>query len=288
MNTHITHPDTDLTQWIGRTETLTGGVTAQAAAMIHATLGAPDRSAPASGAPMPALWHWYGFAPTAHMDELGPDGHPCLGGFLPPVPLERRMWASGALSFHTPLHVGEALTRRSTIANVAEKEGTAGRMVFVSVDHEISGARGLAVSERQEIVYLAIPPTFTPPPAKQAPTEALVLDRQAEITAPHLFRYSAITFNAHRIHYDVAYTREVEHYPDLVVHGPLQAQLLADAAQSLRAEPLSAFRFRGIHPMFGPATLGLRATTKDQNTTELCTVAPEGHIGMQATASWEG
>lgn len=223
----------DLTDWIGRREITRGVISPSTAQTIHATLFGKN-AAPASGEVIPHFWHWYAFPPAAAMEDLGTDGHPKLGGFLPPVPLERRMWAGGNLRFQTEMHVDEQLTRKSRIANVVEKTGASGTMVFVTVEHEIHGARGLCVSEQQDIVYLKIADVFAPPPAKPAPVEdgqiKIVLDRIIPISEPLLFRYSAITFNAHRIHYDQTYAQDVEKYPGLVVHGPLQASLLIKAA----------------------------------------------------------
>ncbi|MCR9124485.1 MAG: MaoC family dehydratase N-terminal domain-containing protein [Rhodobacteraceae bacterium] len=276
----------NLSSWIGRTETTTGSVDRQMAQMIHATLGAAGTPSPTDGEPLPHLWHWCAFPPTAPMADLGVDGHPRLGGFLPPVRLDRRMWAGGALEFVAPLHVGETLTRHSTITDLSEKTGAAGPMVFVTVAHEIGGAAGVAVRERQDIVYLAIPETFTPPRKVPAPDRP-VLSEPVAISAALLFRYSAITFNAHRIHYDHAYATEVEKYPGLVVHGPLQASLLMIAATRHKGRAPDRFRFRGVHPMFADADLRVMAEAATDSELKLCTVAPEGHQGLQASAIWE-
>ena len=149
--------------WVGRVEEARDIVTARHARQMAATL---DVSGPsfADGDPLPALWHWMGWTPETPMAELGPDGHPAKGGFLPPVPLERRMWAGGRLEFLAPLRIGETLHRRSEILNVAEKTGSTGRMVFVTVRHEVTGQDGLAIREEQDIVYIAMPDRFTPPP----------------------------------------------------------------------------------------------------------------------------
>lgn len=272
--------------WEGRTDTAEGGVDAGRAAEIHATLGDAGRPAPKTGEALPPLWHWCAFPVTAPMAELGTDGHPILGDFLPPVRLERRMWAGGALRFGAAARVGEPLTRRSTLSRVVEKSGAAGPMVFVTVDHEIRGTRGVVLNERQDIVYLEKPTVFEPPTKRPMP-EAPVLTRQVEMSAPLLFRYSAITFNAHRIHYDLAYTRAVEMYPDLVVHGPLQATLLMQAAMAHRGDTPAEFHFRGVHPMFVDAPLQIAATEDEAGALRLCT-GQGGHQGMQATAIWQG
>ena len=293
--TPATSPTRDLSDWIGRRERLHGCVTEQASHAICATLQAQLN--PTSDAdPMPPLWHWYAFPPTAPMDELGTDGHPKLGGFLPPIPLERRMWAGGSLEFYQPLYVGKPLERRSSIMNVVEKNGASGAMVFVTLRHDIFTDKGLCVREQQDIVYLDIPDQFSPPPAKSVPTASpdteVVIDQAVPISEALLFRYSAITFNAHRIHYDLPYAKGAEKYPGLVVHGPLQAQLLMDAARTWAGKAPSRFKFRGVHPMFHQNDLrliGVQSAPEGQAARKLtlCTALGDQHQGMQATAEWE-
>lgn len=275
----------NLSAWIDRSEITTGGVSQLAAQTAHAVLGQDAIAAPQSGDVLPELWHWFGFPPTASMHQLGPDGHPKLGSLMPPVRLNRRMWAGGALEFLAPLHVGERLTRQTRIANVVEKSGAAGEMVFVTLEHDISGESGLALREQQDIVYLQIPDSFRAPKAIPAPSDDL--REPVDVTTPLLFRYSAITFNAHRIHYDLPYTQEVEHYPDLVVHGPLQAHLLMDLATRKRGRAPSMFSFRGVHPVFASDALEVSASKTSDAEWSLCTVAGGAHQGMQASAIWE-
>ncbi len=277
----------DLAQWIGRTETTRGAVPPSVARTIHVTLARPGQPCPQAGEAMPALWHWYAFPPAVAMDGLGEDGHPALGGFLPPVPYERRMWASGKLTFLDDLRVGEEIEKRSTITAIDEKTGSTGGMVFVVVEHELHSARGLAVRESQSVVYLPIAPEFTPPPKTPGPTEGLAFDVPQTVSTALLFRYSAITFNAHRIHYDLPYAREVEHYPGLVVHGPLQANLLMAEATTWKGRRPDRFAFRGVHPMFHDSDMHLRATRTGAGGLEMCTVAAAGHMGTKATAEWE-
>ncbi|SPH22554.1 Mesaconyl-C(4)-CoA hydratase [Ascidiaceihabitans donghaensis] len=276
----------NLTAWEGRTDTQRGGVSEQLAAQLHATLGNPRDAAPVQGDVLPALWHWCAFPPATPMSELGADGHPYLGGFLPPVRLDRRMWAGGALQFGAPLRVGERLEKRSSIRSVLEKAGAAGPMVFVTVDHAIYGESGLAISERQDIVYLAIPDSYTPPKKRAMPSSSDVHTTRST-SETLLMRYSAVTFNAHRIHYDLPYTLNVEHYPGLVVHGPLQATLLMQTATAHKGRMPHHFDFRGVHPMFAGETLEIMATQDDPETLSMVT-GTGGHQCMQATAIWEG
>lgn len=273
--------------WIGRTETQTGVLTQGAAAMLQATVQMEATAPLQTGDVMPQLWHWAAFNETVPMAQLAQDGHPKRGGFLPPVPLERRMWAAGDLTFVKPLRVGEALSRVSTIAAVTEKDGGTGPMVFVTVKHEVSGTEGVAIRETQDIVYLRIPDRFTPPKAVPVP-ETPAFDQAFPVTPALLFRYSALTFNAHRIHYDLEYSKEVEKYPGLIVHGPLQATLLMDRATAYaEGRAPTGFKFRGIHPMFHFEDLRLLGVATEDGTLSLCTGSPRGHQGLKATAVWE-
>lgn len=276
----------NLGAWIDRSDTVSGGVSETQARMIHATLSKGGQPAPKNGDPLPHLWHWYAFPPAASMEELGADGHPRLGDFMPPLRLNRRMWAGGSLEFFKPLKVGEALKRRTIIANISEKKGASGEIVVVSLDHEIHGTQGLAVMERQNIVYLQIPDVYTPP--KAIPTDdSPAMCEEVDVSPPLLFRYSAVTFNAHRIHYDLPYTQTVEHYPDLVVHGPLQAQLLMDMATRQRGSAPRLFSYRGVHPLFAGDNLDLRVEKKSDSEWALSTNANGTHQCMQANAMWE-
>ncbi len=279
--------DAALTDWIGRTEVTTGCVSPITAATIHATLARPNLECPKADDPLPALWHWYAFPPVVGMADLSADGHPKLGGFLPPVPFERRMWASGDLRFLGELRVGEEIEKTSVITRVDEKYGSTGGMVFVEVAHELRGRAGLAIRETQTIVYLPIAPQFTPPPKQPGPTANLVFDVHQAVSAALLFRYSAITFNAHRIHYDLPYAQQVEHYPALVVHGPLQANLLMAEATAWKGRRPDRFSFRGVHPMFHDSDMRLCATHAEGGGLDMCTVASAGHIGMKSKAEWE-
>lgn len=273
-----------VSDWIGRDETAQARLDPQLAAMLSATLETPTRMRRDTDV-LPPLWHWAGFPPLAPMPSLGSDGHPEKGGFLPPVDLPRRMWAGGELRFLKPLHVGERLTRHSVIQDVHEKRGGAGHMVFVTVLHEIAGEDGIALRERQDIVYLPMPERFVAPKPRPVP-DTPCHDETVAMSEALLFRYSACTFNAHRIHYDLAYAREVEKYPGLVVHGPLQATLLAALATRWTGRAPDRFAFRGVHPMFHDAPLRLMAVEAEGGL-DLCTARGDAHQGMTATATWE-
>ncbi len=274
--------------WVGRVEEREGALTPVLAAMMKAALGHPAMAEIAvdPGAAMPPLWHWAAFPEFVPIGEIGRDGHPRLGRFLPPVALERRMWAGGRLSFEGGFAVGETLRRRSEILKIAEKEGSTGRMVFVTVGHRIEGAGG-RIEEEQDIVYIAMPEDYRPPKALPAP-EAPLFDEAVEMSEVRLFRFSAATFNAHRIHYDLPYAREVEKYPGLIVHGPMQAMLLMEAATRHAGRAPARFRFRGVHPMFAHHGLRLLATEAEAGLA-LCTAADAaagGHRGLDAEIGW--
>jgi len=239
--------------FIGKTETRTDEVSPRLLTGMAATLGVKRPTI------LPPLWHWMLFPDWVQPGELGPDGHPRRGGFLPPVhDLPRRMWAGGRVQLLGPLHEGERVSRTSTILAVTEKQGGSGRLVFVTVRHVIEGEAGPAVSEEQDIVYRGTEGAATKPAGPVAdrlqPGEGIT--RTVLPDPVLLFRYSALTSNGHRIHYDMDYVREVEGYPGLIVHGPLQATWLAGL---LADRPITRFSFRGQRPAFHGAPLTLEA-----------------------------
>lgn len=273
--------------WVGRVETRQGAVSPELAGMAMGALGHTEAEHPAihTGAVLPVLWHWVAFPEFFPISMIATDGHPQLGGFLPPLPFNRRMWAGGRLSFKGRLAVGETITRRSEIVSVDFKSGSTGEMAFVRIGHDLRGQGGGHIREEQDIVYLPIPDQFQPPRTIAAPDDPIFSER-VDVGPVRLFRYSAATYNAHRIHYDRDYAREIEKYPGLVVHGPMQATLLMEAAIRHSGQMPARFSFRGVHPMF-EGFLDLQATRDGDTTLRLCTVAPEGHQGLQARFEWE-
>lgn len=274
---------TDLAQWVGKTETLSGRVSLETARGLNATLDGPWDRDLRVGDPVPELWHWSAFLPDTPTSELSSDGHPQRGGFLPPVELPRRMWAGGSVDFKAPILIESDLRRRSRILSVDEKSAS---MVFVKVAHEVFQNGLLALSEIHDIVYLKIPERYSPPRAKPVP-EDCVYNKAVALSETLLFRYSAVTFNAHRIHYDLKYCQEVEMYPGLVVHGPLQATLLLQAGVACTGHQPTRFEYRGIHPMFHDDDLHVFAHSERDAQVSLCTGVPGSHQGMQATFFWE-
>lgn len=271
-----------LAGWTGRTETAEDMARPSDLARFEAIFGA-------SGAPaghLPMLAHWMLFPAIVPQAEIGADGHPRRGGFLPPVHhLPRRMWTGGRLRFHAPVPVAARLLRQSTIKAISEKKGGSGDLVFVTVAHVLKGVDGrLLVEEDQQLVYRGMG-TASAPPA--APVGSAVLEDVVVPDAVLLFRYSAATFNGHRIHYDRDYARSAEGYPGLVVHGPLTATLLVRlAARAAKAQP-SAFSFRAVSPAFDGEPLTLRASAPEADGRVRCWAAgPDGRTVMTAEAAF--
>jgi 3-methylfumaryl-CoA hydratase len=275
-----------LRQWIDNTTEAWDIVTEQLVKGLRATLF-QDIGDPKAGDVAPWTTHWCLAQPVFPMSELGPDGHPTRGGFLPPVPLPRRMWAGGEIEFIEPLRVGDETLRMSRILDVTVKKGSTGTLCFVSVEHEIETNRsGTAIRERQDIVYRdmggaapATPPKAPPPPVAK--------HRETHVSDPVLlFRYSALTFNGHRIHYDRDYVTKVEGYPGLIFHGPLQAALIVEFAAKLHGGiPPKKFSYRGVQPLFEGTEFSINANDTSAGT-ELWIANAEGQPTMKGMAVW--
>lgn len=274
-----------LRQWIGRSTEATDIVTAQLVKGLRATLF-QEVGEPKTGDAAPFTVHWCLAQPVFPMSMLGPDGHPTRGGFLPPVPLPRRMWAGGEIEFLQPLRVGDESTRTSRIADVQVKSGSTGTLCFVSVEHSISSPRGIAIRERQDIVYRETT-SSAPRTAKAPPPPPKAQHRETHVSDPVLlFRYSALTFNGHRIHYDRDYVTKVEGYPGLIFHGPLQAALIVELAAKLRGgKAPKKFSYRGVQPLFEGTEFSVNANDSGESM-ELWTANAEGQPTMKGTAVW--
>jgi 3-methylfumaryl-CoA hydratase len=277
----------DLAGWIGKTETVDDVVTATPYAALAATLDR-EPTRPPDGTPLPPLWHWLYFLPLYRQSDVGPDGHAKRGGFLPPVPLPRRMWAGSQFAFDAPVRIGDRISRASTIADVTEKSGRTGRLVFVKVRHEIraNGRDQPAIVELHDIVYReAAKPGDTAPAPKAAPADALWQRRWVPDDVL-LFRYSALTFNGHRIHYDRKYVTETEGYPGLVVHGPLIATLLLDLLRREMPQAIVArYEFRAVRPLFDIDPFDVCGQpSADRRSVRLWAKDHEGWLAMDATA----
>jgi len=278
----------NLKSWIGRSETRHDLIGATPALALNATLDHPE-STFATGTPLLPLWHWLYFLPLHRQSEIGADGHAKRGGFLPPVPLPRRMWAGSQFEFRAPVRVGDAVERTSTIADVSSKEGRTGQLVFVKVRHEVrcNSAADPAIVEFHDIVYReARRPDDVEPPPQRAEIGAAW---QREIVPDDvlLFRYSALTFNGHRIHYDRKYVTEVEGYPGLIVHGPLIATLLMDLVRrNLPEADVATFRFKAVRPTFDLNPFRVNGQLQDDGKTiRLWAQDHEGWLTMDATVT---
>lgn len=305
---------TDLSAWVGRVETRADRIGPTPFAALNSMLDHPPHSSGEvpDGTPLPPLWHWLYFLPIGQQSDIGEDGHPKRGGFMPPVPLPRRMWAGSHLTFHAPVRVGDAVERISTIESVTSKAGRSGHLVFVKLRHAVhcNGGADPAIVEFQDIVYReAKRAGDTEPPARPAPMAQIAQPAPIGSSAPMgptatvavagaawqrelvpdpvlLFRYSALTFNSHRIHYDRPYASAVEGYPGLVVHGPLLATLLIDLLrrEAPNAE-VASFTFKAVRPTFDGAPLQVRGHVQpDGRTVRLWTQDHQGALTMEAEA----
>lgn len=271
----------DFSDWVGRSETREDVATAAPLVCLAALLD-HDAAAPAT---VPPLGHWLYFLPDARQSAIGADGHPRRdeGGLLPPVPLPRRMWAGGRVEFLAPVAVGAALTRVTTIAAIRAKRGASGDLLFVTLQHDIAADGVPAIREEQDLVYRAAATASAapsaPPPVEIEPTDAV---RRVTADPVLLFRYSALTFNAHRIHYDRDYARDVEGYAGLVVHGPLIATLLIDhARRELPDLTLRHFSFRAEAPLIDGAPFDL-CLAREDNGARLWARDASGRTTMRA------
>ncbi len=275
-----------LEQWVGQSRNTTDVITEASCLKLSHTLGGhtlPTSRIPAIGDAIAPLWHFIAHQGSVPNDRLGLDGHPKRGDFLPPVALPRRMWAGGRFRFHHDLHVGDLVVKNSTVDRIEMKTGRSGSLCFVTVSHSLAVAGKTCVEEEQDLVYRDDPdPDALRPAAKPARTDA---DFSTVITPSEvmLFRYSALTFNGHRIHYDRDYARTVEGYPALVFHGPLTATLLAGLAVSQTGRRLKTFSFRGLAPLFDTAPFTISGAV-DRDSVSLWATTPEGGIAMQASA----
>jgi 3-methylfumaryl-CoA hydratase len=269
--------------WVGCTQESADQIALTPIRMMSATLDTPGNLA--SPIALPPLWHWLYFLPGERQSNIGPDGHPRRGGFLPPIALPRRMWAGGRLVFLRPLTMGEPVKRVSRIQSIQNKSGRSGKLMFVTLLHEISGPQGLAVREEQDLVYRDAPaPGAAVPLMFAAPSDEQFV-RTVTPDPVLLMRYSALTFNSHRIHYDRPYAMQEEGYPGLVVHGPLIATLLMEELRRAHPEKrISRFTFKAVSPLFDTAPFQVAGRLDgDGRSANLWARGPAGQLAMQAS-----
>ncbi len=275
----------DLQSWIGRTQEIKDLIALHQAKGMAAMLDRDD--APGEGDPLPPGWHWMFFPEIKRQSALGLDGHAARGEFLPPIQLPRRMWGGNRLKFHQPLRVGAWATRLAEVLSIEHKEGrSSGPLAFVQVKYSYTGAQGLALEEWHDIVYrAAAEPGATMPPG-DAPPEGAVWRRTIEPDPVLLFRYSALTFNGHRIHYDYPYVTEEEGYPGLIVHGPLTASLLLDLIRREQPdEELAEVKVRARRPLFSGRPFVIEGHPVDGGC-QVWAVDSEGFVAMTISAEY--
>lgn len=281
-------PEQPFADWIGRRSEAEDIVTPRLVAGFRAIFG--GALAGVGGDEAPLGLHWCLSPAIAAMDALGADGHPAKNRDLPPIPLPRRMWAGGRLETVAPLRIGDAVRRVSTLAGINRKQGRSGELWFLAIDHLYETDRGPAIRERQDIVYreAATPGAAPASPASRAPAASAAGPDDWTVETPPtlLFRYSAITFNGHRIHYDLPYATGEEGYPGLVVHGPLQATLLFNRAAAALGHAPRAFAYRGVAPAIAGSPLLVRRLPDEPS--RLRTEGPQGTVHMEATIEDQG
>lgn len=276
-----------LLAWKGKTQTSTEVLSLETCRRMQATL---DQDAPLSnGDTLPSLWHFAAHLDVVPLHNVGHDGHPKRGGFLPPVALPRRMWAGGRLTFTGDIAIGDDVTKTSSVENITMKDGRSGSLCFVMVKHELAVDGVVRITEEQDLVYREDPAADAPKPQPRPAPSNAEWTETVDPSEVMLFRYSALTFNGHRIHYDRDYSRNTEGYEGLVVHGPLTATLLADLAVQNTGRPLATFSFRGMSPLFdtAPFTINGRVESADGGSAaQLWATTPAGGLAMQAEATF--
>lgn len=273
----------DYTRWIGQTEIIEDDINLSPALAAAATVD-DTMTLFSKGATLPPLWHWFYFLPRVPQSMLGSDGHPQRGGFMPPIPYPRRMFAGGRLRFHRPLIIGQSARREGVIRNVVQKSGRSGSLAFVTVGYSVLQQGEVCIEEEQDIVYREPgPPVAAPQPIPLPPVPEGAWSRTVVPDTQLLFRFSALTFNAHRIHYDQPYAMSEEGYPGLVVHGPLTAILLLELVRHNTSSGIAGFSFRGQAPLFDLAPFRLVGMPTNGRV-ELEAQGPDGKTAMNASA----
>lgn len=274
-----------LHDWIGRTELVEDVITSWPINALQATFDLQDPTL-RSGDPIPPMWHWLFFLSTTSRSRLGMDGHAKRGGFLPPVDLPRRMFAGGRTEFLAPLRVGQLARRTGTVVNVEEKEGRSGRLVFVTARFEVATDDGVAVVEEQDLVYRESATGSQHPVAGTDPIPEAAWTQTITPDPTLLFRFSALTFNGHRIHYDHPYVTGVEGYPDLIVHGPMTALWLLGLSQANDPRPVARFSFRGRSPLFCDGPIHLRGGPTENASSTMSAWSHDRRLAMTAEVTF--
>ena len=272
-----------LLEWINKTTEAEDTIRLQPANFMEATLNRPPKLK--EGDNLPPLWHWVYFLEAKPESDLGRDAHPKKGDFLPPIQLPRRMWAGGRFTFYNDLVIGEKAKKITTIKKIVEKEGSAGPLCFITLEHKIYSKDEISIIEEQDLVYLQDQQGSKSLPLAQNNVEKTDFSQEIHPSAILLFRYSALTFNGHRIHYDLDYAKNVEGYDGLVFHGPLTATLLLDLALKERKQPIKKYSFRGIAPLSNLDCFWIEGKSED-NAAILWARRKDGVVAMKAKADF--
>lgn len=286
MSTEAIPTIDDLQAWVGRQETQTDLVSLGRMQQLEATFGWPQQTLQ-QGAPLPPLGHLFFCNELTDAAELGHDGHAKRGPFMPPVSLPRRMWAGSDTRFDAPILIGDQVERRSTIKSVTQKLGRSGTLIFVILERAFSSSSGGSLVETRTVVYRDAPTAMAPETLGRAadPYSGAVTHsyRPDEIM---LFRFSALTWNGHRIHYDRSFCQQHEFYPDVVVHGPLMGFLAAQTAAELSSEPMSRFEFRSQQPCFVNRPIQVAAAARVEGKCEVRVTNFAGEVALVGSAHW--
>lgn len=277
--------ETTYREWIGRTQVMRERLDAWPVRGLKAALEGDFGTG--EGDEVPGLGQWLYFVPAVARSRMGEDGHPQRGDFLPPVSLPRRMWAASDIRFSRPMRIGEEVEKTARIADISVKAGKTGLLVFLKIEniYRVDGEQ--ALSEMQTLVYRDDPrPDEAPPPPKPVP-QAAAWSETVETDTALLFRYSAVTFNAHRIHYDAPYARDVEGYPNVVVHGQLTATMLfAALSRHVPGQRLGTFGFRAMKPIFVGERIFLEGAPSG-NGYDLWARDANGHLCLSASVEFQ-
>jgi len=279
--------ESDFSDWIGKSETEHGFASAYPADYFTGTLDRADGPF-ADGDPLPPAWHYFYFHELVALAETGPDGHRAKGHFMPPLPFPRRMWAGSKMQFESPIRIGEKLRKVITIADIAVKEGKSGGLCFVTTTEEVFGEddRSTTVETRTQVYRDAADPNAPPPAPRPAPAEA-VWSRTIHPSAVLLFRYSALTMNSHRIHYDKDYVRDEEGYPGLLVHGPLTMTMMLDLFRREMPEAtLKTLDLRAISPVYDTMDFTVHGAPGEDGTAKLWAMTGDGALAMSADVTY--
>lgn len=272
--------------WIGKSKNQSDTMAPEPLRRFEALLNR-DPGSVNNGTVLPPCAHWIYFNPAAPQDALAADGHPQKGDFLPPVELPSRMWAGGTIRFKKPLTTGQSADKKTTITAIDEKDGTSGKLCFITLRHQISTAGALAIDEDQEIVFREASEKGAHPIRTQPVDVDFDWKKSIQLNSAHLFRFSALTFNSHKIHYDHPYATQTEGYPNLVVHAPLLLVLMMNFFKTKTdGKVIEEIAYRAAGPMFLDEEITITSKDTDNNKVEMRALGPDQKIALKASVTW--